>query len=350
MRILVVHPGPSFSVQDVHTGWVEALKELGQKVIEFNLGDRLTFYDSVLMPADGTDPLYYDENTQIQIKKALSVEQAHDLAVNGLYALLYKSRPDVMLVISAFFVPTKLIDLARMYGTKVVVLFTESPYEDPNQLKTAEHVDLALLNDPINIEKYNEIVMTRYVPHAYRPAIHHPGPPTRPMVDFSFIGTAYKSRIDFMEKMNFEGLDVLLGGNWQLLTNDSPLRQYVGHNLEECVDNTETAEIYRSTRVGMNLYRREAERPDLSQGIAMGPREVEMAACGLFFLRDPRPEGDHVLSMMPTFTSPEEASEQLHWWLKRPDECEDLARAAWRAVEGRTFTRYAQDLMRILEG
>ena len=26
MRILVVHPGPNFSVADVHDGWVEALR------------------------------------------------------------------------------------------------------------------------------------------------------------------------------------------------------------------------------------------------------------------------------------------------------------------------------------
>ena len=65
MRILAVHPGPEFSVQDVYDGWVEALKSLGNKVLGFNLADRLNFYDGACLP---TAPGEY--------KKALTAEQA----------------------------------------------------------------------------------------------------------------------------------------------------------------------------------------------------------------------------------------------------------------------------------
>jgi hypothetical protein len=41
MRILVIHPGPDFSVHDVYAGWVFALKQLGCQVFEYNLNDRL---------------------------------------------------------------------------------------------------------------------------------------------------------------------------------------------------------------------------------------------------------------------------------------------------------------------
>jgi hypothetical protein len=37
VRVLLVHPGPDFSVQDVYIGWYEALKELGVEVVPFNL-------------------------------------------------------------------------------------------------------------------------------------------------------------------------------------------------------------------------------------------------------------------------------------------------------------------------
>ena len=47
---------------------------------------------------------------------------------------------------------------------------------------------------------------------------------------------------------------------------------------------------------------------DYSGGaVAMGPREIEMAACRLFFLRDPRPECDEVFPMLPAFDGPEDA-------------------------------------------
>lgn len=44
MRILMVHPGPDFSVHDldVFTGWQEAFQELGVEVAAYNLNDRLT--------------------------------------------------------------------------------------------------------------------------------------------------------------------------------------------------------------------------------------------------------------------------------------------------------------------
>jgi hypothetical protein len=41
MRILVVQPGPDFSVHDVFTGWVEALRGQGAEVATYNLNDRL---------------------------------------------------------------------------------------------------------------------------------------------------------------------------------------------------------------------------------------------------------------------------------------------------------------------
>jgi hypothetical protein len=39
MRVLIVHPGPDFSVHDlgVYTGWVEGLRELGCEVALYNL-------------------------------------------------------------------------------------------------------------------------------------------------------------------------------------------------------------------------------------------------------------------------------------------------------------------------
>lgn len=336
MRWVVAQPGPSFSVQDVYAGWVEALRDLGETVIEFNLGERLTFYGNAKFEADG------------EIRQAVTGEQATELAVNGLYSTLYKARPDVLLVISAFFIPTELYEMARVYGTRVVVVHTESPYEDQRQATVAQHADVNLVNDPTNLHLFP--AGTRYVPHAYRPSIHHPGPAREEMVcDLGFVGTGYPSRVAFFERMDLTGLDVLLAGNWPTVGEDSPLYPFLALDPDECLDNADTAEVYRSARMGLNVYRREAERPELSVGWAMGPREVEMAATGLFFLRDPRGEGDEVLDMLPTFASPEDAGEQLRWWLNHPDERAAVAEKARAAVADRTFTNHAVELLRLLE-
>lgn len=336
MRWLIVQPGPSFSVHDVYVGWAEALEELGQQVQLFNLDDRLTFYCSATFEKTGDS------------RKALTNEQASELAINGVYADLYKVRPDILLVISGIMLPPECYRLARAYGTRIVVIHTESPYEDDRQSLVAPYADVNLINDPTNLHRFPD--GTRYVPHAYRPTVHHPGPPQPEMVcDLGFVGTGFESRVAFFEQMDLDGLDVVLAGNWWSIGDDSPLFPFLAHDPADCLDNAETADLYRSARVGMNLYRREAQRPELSAGWAMGPREVEMAACGLFFLRDPRDEGDGLLDTLPTFASPAEASELLRWWLAHPEEREEAALKARAAVADRTFHNHAVDLLRLLE-
>jgi len=338
MRWVVAQPGPAFSVQDVFAGWCEALRELGQHVVEYNLDSRLTFYSAALLPTDEDG----------KFRQALSPEAAKHLAVSGIFATLYQTRPDVLLVVSGFYLPTEVYRLARAYGTRVVLLHTESPYEDQRQAALAELADVNLLNDPTNIDSFPP--NTVYMPHAYRPSVHAPGRAVSELAcDLAFVGTGYPSRVAFFEAMNLDGLDVLLAGPWLSTTETSPLRRFLGHDLDQCLDNADAVPIYRSAKAGINLYRREAERPELSEGWAMGPREVEMAASGLFFLRDPRGEGDEVLHMLPTFTSPEDATDQLRWWLDRPDERAVVARKAREAVADRTFHKHAAGLLRLLD-
>lgn len=341
MRFLIAEPGPHFSVQDVYAGWREALTAAGQDVFTFNLADRLTFYGTVLLETAPNSRTF---------KRALTGEQATELAVNGLYAALMRIRPHVLLAVSAFFLPVELFAIARAAGVTVVVVHTESPYEDQRQLALAEHVDLNLLNDPTNLDQFREVAAAEYFGHAYRPAVHHPGPAVAGLAcDLAFVGTGFPSRIAFLEAMDLGGVDVLLAGNWQLLAEGSPLRPLVAHEVDDCLDNSDTADIYRSARCGLNLYRREAQAEHLVDGWSMGPREVEMAACGLFFLREARGEGDEVLDMLPVITDPADASEQLRYWLAHDSQRQALSDKAREAISDRTFDNHARRLLRRLD-
>ena len=339
MRWLIAHPGPGFSVHDVYVGWRDALREIGEDVKVFNLDDRLAFYDSVLLPTKHKG----------EFRKALSGRQAVELAVNGLAAALFKVRPEILLIVSGFFVDVAIIERARALGTTVIYLATESPYEDARQLAMAPHVDLMMINDPARIDDYRQIVKTIYVPHAYRPEVHHPGPSTYAPCDFAFVGTGFPSRVAFLEACDFGDLDVVLAGNWPELADTSSLVGYLGHDKDKCCENAEAAELYRAAKVGMNLYRREAEDLESIAGVAMGPREVEMSACGLFFVRDPRPEGDDVLGMLPRFRSPEEASDLIRYYAARDSERQRLADQAREAIADRTFREHATKLLRLID-
>lgn len=355
-----MHPGPQFSVHDVYVGWVEALRALGEDVLEYNLGDRLKVYGAALLETGSAD-----EAGRPQVRKMFTDQQAILLAADRIFGDCMKWWPHVVLGVSAFFVPPWYLDVLRDRGMRTVLLHTESPYQDDEQLKRAEHADINLVNDPQNIEAYRKFGPAEYMPHAYRPHVHRPGPAEpRLKSDFAFVGTGFKSRIEFFERMNLDGLDVLLAGAWPDLPEDSPLRKLLAdgdrlndpvtetgreNSAVQCTDNEETAAIYRSARAGINFYRREAEASHVGEGWAIGPREVEMAAAGLFFLRDPRPEGDELFPMLPTFAGPEDASEQLRWWLAHDRERGKAAAAARAAIADRTFENHARRLLQLLD-
>jgi spore maturation protein CgeB len=345
MRWLLTHPGPNFSVADVFNGWSEALTGLGEQVMEYNLDRRLTFYDAALLETGGTD-----DDGHVQVRKALDRDQAITMAADGLLGAAYRWWPDVILCTSAFFTPPWVMEIMRARGHKIVMLFTESPYQSEMQLKMAEYAHLSLVNDPCDIDRYRAVAPAEYMPHAYRPGLHHPGDAVPEMAcDLGFAGTGFPSRRDFFGAMNLDGLDVILAGNWLGLEESSPLYPLLAHEPDRCLDNEQTADLYRSARAGINIYRVEAEDENTGLGWAMGPREVEMAACGLFFLRDPRPESDEVFPMLPSFASPGEASELLRWHLARDSVRQSAAAKAREAIADRTFGNHAKRLLELLD-
>lgn len=351
-RIMIVHPGPQFSVHDVFEGWMEAFCDAGIRTIDYNLQDRLAFYEHIYLWTGNKD-----EDDHLEFRKALDRPGVVGMASNGIMSTAYQFWPQVILVVSGFFIPPKTLDVLRDRGHKVVVLMTESPYEEDRQLEYAQHCDIALLNDPLRLKEYDAAgIPAFYMPHAYRPRRHNTGPGSDYLqTDFAFVGTGFPSRVEFFEKMikagAFGGLDVTIAGNWGMAPPESPVLPFVSHDLTECVDNEITTAVYRSARAGLNLYRREVRGDEtFDGGVAMGPREVEMAACGLFYLRDPRPEGDELLPMLPTFAGPEDAAEQLKWWLAHDTERERAAHQARAAIRPRTFGANVEHLLGILDG
>lgn len=335
MRILAVQPGPAFSVQDVYAGWVKALRKVAD-VQEFDLGAAMAFYEVALrQQVDDEDRRGHDSAR---------------MASKALRAAVFDWWPDVLLICTSFFVDQATYDICRARRIKVVTLFTESPYEDDSQVAIAAHCDLAVLNDPTNLDRFAEVTQAMFLPHAYDPDIHKPRPlPSHDhRSDLAFVGTGYPSRIEFLERCHLDGIDVALAGNWQQLTADSPLRKFVAHDIDHCVANEDAQLLYAGCHASVNLYRTEASRPALSQGWAMGPREVELAASGTFFLTEPRGENREVLPMVPTFVGPEDFSDQLRWWLDHDAERLSVAAAARGAVAGRTFDVHARSMLSAL--
>jgi spore maturation protein CgeB len=335
---MCVRPGPSFSVADVCRGWVKGFRAHGAQVGDLNFDDLLDIYLGVKLDRDGEYVHAFDD------LQAIAAAQGH------VYANAYKFMPDVVFIVSGFFIDNYAIDLMKARGAKVVVLCTESPYEDDVQLRFADHADVVILNDPTNLERFKaRNPQSYYVPHSYDPDLHKPGPPSPDLIsDFAFCGTGYPSRIEFFSQVDWQDYDVKFAGMWKHLPWRSPLSPFVVHPTDVCFDNEETVELYRSTRLSANIYRHEANRPDLELGWSVGPREIELAAIGVPFLREPRGEGDELFPDLPTFSSVDEFNELLPWWISNDNARMDAALKARAAIEDWTFANRARWLLNVL--
>jgi hypothetical protein len=345
----------------VFSGWEKSLKKLGHQVMVYNTNERLTFYGRSYL--EDVSNYKGQSNTQPgcitcgqpPYKKAMDDEQVKQMALKGILETSMVFWPEVVFFVSAFFFTAPLFQVLKARNMKLVMLHTESPYEDEKQMARGEFADLNLLNDPVNLQAWKDLgPAAAYMPHSYDPDIHYPPNPRNYEADFSFVGTGFKSRRDFFGKLNLEGIDTAIGGGgWGDALNEpenAHVLKYLGHHPEQCVDNEETARIYRLTKVGINKYREESEDEHAGEGWAMGPREVEMAASELFFLRDSRPEGDEIFEgILPVYRSADEASDLLRYWVRHDTKREDRARRARAAIADRTFDNHAAYFMRLAE-
>lgn len=334
MRAMVVHPGPHFSVADVHAGWVKGLRANGVETVDFNLDARLDFYAQAYRKKDHGWVL------------ALQPDDAAVLACKGIEAACYEFWPDVVIIISGFYIADFVYEVMRARGHKIVIVHTESPYEDDRQLGIADRAHLNVLNDPTNLDRYPKGSV--YIPHGYDPDVHRPAEPEPALrSDFAFVGTGFPSRCQFFEAVDWGDIDAVFAGNWQYLKDTSPLEPFLAHEKNECCPNDQTARLYHSTKASANLYRKEASAS--AEGWAMGPREVELAACGVFYLREARGEGDELFPMLPTFDGPQDFGDQLRWWLSHDTARQEAAAKAREAVADRTFANHAAELLRLLD-
>lgn len=344
MRIMVVRPGPNFSVEDVARGWAQAFADQGHDVYEFAMGEFLDLYSNAKIWHEGNEEWVH----------ICSEELAGDFTLTHLMAACYRYWPDLVFIVSGFYMPNRIVEVIRKRNMKTVLLCTESPYEEDRQLALAQsgYLDAVLLNDPQNIELYaGAAPIVEYQPHCYDPDKHCPGPGRDDWRgDVCWVGTPYPSRMQFMERVDWSGLHLRLAGNWTEFENsDHPFAQHVVHDLQDCFPNEETVDLYRSCKATFNNYRKEAHHPDLVEGWALGPREVEATATGILCAREPRGEGDELLPMLPTFTSPEELGEVLRWYCNNTAAREAAVSGAYEAIADRTFENSAARLLTALD-
>ena len=318
------------------------------------------------------------------------------LAYQAVFIAAHHYEVDTVVFVSPQYLPMDIPRMLKKDGFKVIGIFTENPYEDHiDAAQKAEfftHCFVSDLNSVAYWKPHNE--NTHYLPHSYDPDKHFPwwdAPEGKKRHDIhnghqhvTYVGSGFVRRQRYLEELVASehwgsDIDLRLYGYWPFLMpspeagvtvrgpdgnevdrdeyfadliprEPSPLAPYTRASM---IDNAFTARIYRGSAIGINIHRTERWNNnadvliDPGEAYSMGPRAVELAACGLFQIADYRQEiidvfGDSV----PIHNSPDDLGRLIRKYLADPVRREKLAREQYAAIQGRTF---AASMRRVLE-
>lgn len=333
MKLLVVHPGASFSTHDVYVGLSEALKERGHQLYEYALDGRIEMSGRWLTycwkrggktaEKPGPPDILYHAGEEL-VARALRV------------------MPDWVLVVSGMFLHPDVLVLMQRARIKVALLFTESPYDDERQERLLPWVQVAWTNERVTARQWG----IGYLPHAYRPSLHRVSPPDEsvPAHDVVFVGTGFQERIELLEAVDWSGVDLGLYGGWEMVGSRNGLRRYLRGSYQ---DNDQTAALYRRAKIGLNLHRTSKgwgrNTNKVVEAESTNPRTYELAATGCFALSDYRAELIELFGgAVPTFKGADELGQSVRYWLAHEAERREIAARLPALVAGHSWSSRAE--------
>lgn len=350
MKILLVHPGASWSVQDVWRGVYDALTRTDNEIVQYALDGRIQYAGGYLA--------WVDKRNKGATKHGDA--DVLYLACVGIIERALRHEVDWVLIIAGTYIHPQALMLMKRAGLKIAVILTESPYADAQEIITAQVADVVFTNERISIDTFTPYCKrVHYWQHAMDPARHHPdvqdadaeGMEDIPQHDVVFVGTGFEERIEMLQAVNWQGIDFGLYGAWGLCGSRNPLRKHLRANI---IDNRLTAALYRKARIGLNIHRTSIgfgrNVAHLARAESMNPRCYELAACGRFFLTDPRAEVTDVFGdVVPTFSTAQELEELIRFYLAHESERLAIAKQLPALIAPHTFDARIKDVLRILE-
>lgn len=349
--VLLWYPGAQVSVFDVARGLGDGLAAHGVSVVPYRTDGHLNTAAQYLDTAyrqrvdEGQDvpkptfaDIVYQANMGV-LERALRYDVEWIVSVSGLY-----QHPDYFLML-------------RRAGRRVALVATESPYNIGGELALAKIADHVFVTERSAVPLFRSVTeRVTYLPHAYHPGLHVPEAETPEINvashDVVFVGTGWIERVRLIESMDWSGLDFGLYGSWSLADDHSPLR---AHLRGTETPNAKTAALYRQATVGLNLHRTsveyDTETRHIKRAQSINPRCYELAACGVPFVTDWRPELDDVFGgAVPTFRTAHEAEAVLRRAVREASWRADHAARAREAVMPHSWTARAAGVVAALDG
>ena len=382
-RVLVVGSPHASSTRDVFMGVLKGLSQAGAGFVKsYDVFPRGEFFANFIS---------WFKQAGITVNMLSEIPSPMLLAYEPTFLAAHHYEVDTVVFVSPQYLPMDIPRMLKKDGFNVVGIFTECPYEDHiDAAQKAEYFTHCFVSD-LNSEAYWRAFNpnSHYLPHSYDPDKHFPwwdAPSHKKRHDIhnghqhvTYVGSGFSRRQKYLEAVDWTGIDLRLYGYWPFLMptenpetvvrgpdgnevnrdeyfnaliprEPSPLAPFTKANM---IDNAFTARIYRGAAIGINIHRTERWNNnadiliDEGEAYSMGPRGVELAACGCFQLSDFRQEivdvfGDSV----PIHSSPDDLGRLIRKYLADPVRREELARQQYEAIKGRTFEN---SMKRVLE-
>ena len=352
-RVLLVHPGHSYSTADVYTGVKAGLEANGVEVIEYRLDTILALMNTAFLAAEACGVLAEGSvgSRPGQINPSV-------FASSEVVAMALHRQPDAVLVVNGSHFEMHrawLMQKLHKPGSTeetipVACIGTEAPYQVEQEVLLARAYTHWFTTERCAVETITpNCANTQYLPHAFNPAVHFPGPadPDKER-DVVFIGTGFLERQELFGGVDWEDINVeLLGAAWNAQDDGN----------ETPIDNAETAAWYRSAKIVLNHHRTSTyhgtgEHIPLGAAESLGPRAYEIAACKAFQLvDDSRPELHAVFGdSIATYRAGDSADleRQIRYWLDHPAERLARAEAQCQAVQAHTWHVRARQVVEAL--
>jgi spore maturation protein CgeB len=330
LRILVVLPlyGGSLPIGRYAAS---ALKSMGHMVEVFEAPDFNGAYESLNNLRVTGDRLDYLQNSFLNV-----VSQS-------VLAKVETFEPDLVLAMAQAPLNHQALKRLRRDGVTTAMWFVEDHRLFTYWKSFAPFYDIfAVIQKEPFISELSKIGQPNalYLPLAALPEFHRPmdlSPVEQRRFgsEVSFMGAGYPNRrAAFRELVNHDFK--LWGTEWEGDHVLEPLVQMRGARVtpEECV------KIFNATRINLNLHSSVQARELVTHGDFVNPRTFELAACGAFQLVDRRTLLDEAFAdgELAIFDSMDELLDKIDYYLKKPDECVEIAnRGRERVLKDHTY-------------
>ena len=355
MKLLLIHPGHTFSTSDVFDGLLAGFQAVGVDVVTFQWDYIIQRLGTLVMGGVASGLIPKDKEEQYQAFCSY-------LAANDVTNVAIDNEVDAVFVVNGTLFPSSRLKPLKKLGIVTACYGTEAPYFEETERQIAPLYDYWFTQERSALPLFRRLTDAHYLPMAYNPDVHQPGPIDPDYAaDVVFIGGGYPERQALLNGVDWTGINHQRRGTlWQLdfaaERGASGLGRAVRY-AEGAIPNHETAAWHRSSKIALNIHRQMTHvetNVTIPPGLAesLGPRAYEIPAVGGCMLcDDDRPEVRDVYGdSAATFRAWDSADleRQIRYWLTHDDARESLARAQHQAVQPHTWAARAATVATIL--